>query len=123
MEETINIVTKIVYIDNPNSIFARPKITQTVFKNLLRACSQSVFLFNGTVYQQTDRLSIGSPLAPLLANRLISQSETELLNKTKNPKMYCRYVNNIFCIFENKEQAHLFEKELKTMHKDMKIVI
>ena len=37
--------------------------------------------------------------------------------------MYCRYVDDIFCIFENKEEAHLFEKKLNSMHKDMKFVI
>ena len=80
-------------------------------------------MFNGTVYQQTDGLLMGSPLASLLANWFVSQLETNLLNKTKNPKMYCRYVDDIFCIFENKEEAHLFEKELNSMYKDMKFVI
>ena len=37
--------------------------------------------------------------------------------------MYDGYVDDIFCIFENKEEAHLFEKELNSMHKDMKFVI
>ena len=68
LEETINNVTKVVYIDNPSSIFARSKMTQTVFKNLLRVCSQSMFLLNGAVYQQTNVLSTGSLFAPLLTN-------------------------------------------------------
>ena len=37
--------------------------------------------------------------------------------------MYCRYVDDIFCSFENKEEAHLFEKELNSMYKDVKFVI
>ena len=79
--------------------------------------------FNYTVYQQTDGLSMDSPLVPLLANWFVSQLETDLLNKTKKPKMYCRYADDIFCIFENKEQAHLFDKKLNKIHKDMKSVI
>ena len=80
-------------------------------------------LFIKLFSQQSDGLSMGSPLAPLLANWFVSQLETNLLNKTKNPKMYCRYVDDIFCIFENKEDALLFEKELNSMHKDMKFTI
>ena len=123
LEETINKVTKVVHIDNPSSIFSRSKMTQTLFKNLLRACSQSIFMFNGTVYQQTNGLSMGSPLSPLLANWFVSQLETELLNKTARPKMYCRYVDDIFCIFQNKEQIHQFDEKLNNMHKDMTFVI
>ena len=66
---------------------------------------------------------MGLPLAPSLANQFVSQLETDLLNKTTKPKIYCRYVDDIFCIFENKEQVHLFDEELNKMHKDMIFVI
>ena len=67
-------------------MFAKSQISKTVFKKLLRTCSQSVFLFNGKVYQQIDGLSMGSPLAPLLANWFVSKLETELLNNLKKTK-------------------------------------
>ena len=37
--------------------------------------------------------------------------------------MYCRYADDILCIFGNKEQIHRFDKKLNKMHKYMKIVI
>ena len=51
LEETINKVTKVIYTDNPDALFAKSEISKTVFKNLLRTCSQSVFEFNEKVYQ------------------------------------------------------------------------
>ena len=73
LEETINGVAEVIYADNPDSIFAKSQISKTVFKNLLRTCSQRYFIFNGKVYQQIDGLSMGSPLAPLLANWFVSK--------------------------------------------------
>ena len=39
---------------------------------------------------------MGSPLALLLANWLVSQLETEYLNKTTKPKIYWRYVDDAY---------------------------
>ena len=113
----------VVNIDNSSSIFARSKMTQTVFKNLLKACSQSIYLFNSEVYQQTNGWPMASPLAPLLANWFVSQLETDLFIKRTKPKMYCRYVDDIFCIFKNKEQIHQLDEKLNKMHKGIKFVI
>ena len=63
-----------------------------------------------------------SPLAPLLANWLVSRLETDLLNKTKKPKMFCRYVT-AFSAFSKQRAVHLFDKEPNKMHKDMKFVV
>ena len=105
LEETIDKVTYAVYEKNTSSIFSKSKMTRTLFKNLLRVCSQSIFIFNGDVYQQVDRLSMGSPLAPLLANWFVSDLQTVLFHKNPEPKMYCRYVDDIFCVFRNDKQG------------------
>ena len=119
LEETINKVTYVVYEQNTSSIFAKSKMTKTVFKNLLRACSQSIFVFNGNVYQQVDGLSMGSPLAPLLANWFVSDLETVLFHKHLEPKMYCRYVDDIFCVFRNDKQSTEFNEKLNNLHEAM----
>ena len=119
LEETIEKVTKVVYEQKNSSIFSKSKMTRTVFKNLLRACSQSIFVFNGEVYQQVDGLSMGSPLAPLLANWFVSNLETDLFHKHQEPKMYCRYVDDIFSVFSNKKQGIEFNEKLNNIHKAM----
>ena len=90
-----------------------------VIKNLSRTCSQSVFIFNGKAYQQFDGLSMGQPLAPLLANWFVSKLETELFNKFKKPKIYCRYIDDLFCIFENQVEIQSFHDQLNNMQKDL----
>ena len=78
-----------VYSIESFSIFKKSKITKEVFKNILKTCSQSIFRFNNQVFKQVDGLSMGSPLAPLLANWFVSKLETGLLNEIQ-PKMYTR---------------------------------
>ena len=107
LEETIDKVTYVAYEQNTSSIFSKSKRTRTVFKNLLRACSQIIFIFNGDVYQPVDGLSMGSPLAPLLANWFVSDLETVLFHKHPEPKMYCRYVDDLCCVFRNDKQGRV----------------
>ena len=61
---------------------------------------------------------MGSPLAPLLANWFVSKLETSLLNEIQ-PKMYTRYVDDIFTIFSNEEMANEFNQKLNTLHQDL----
>ena len=112
LEETINMVADDVYSNENLSVFTKSKITKKVFKNILKTCSQSIFCFNNQVFKQIDGLSMGSPLAPLLANWFVSKLETNLLNEIQ-PKMYTRYVDDIFTIFSNEEIANGFNQKLK----------
>ena len=116
LEETINMVADDVYSNENLSVFTKSKITKKVFKNILKTCSQSIFCFNNQVFKQIDGLSMGSPLAPLLANWFVSKLETGLLNEIQ-PKMY--NVDDIFTIFSNEEMANEFNQKLNTLHQDL----
>ena len=52
-----------------------------VFIKLLRLANQEMFLYKDKLYQQHDVVSIGSPLAPNLANFLPAHIENKLLGK------------------------------------------
>ena len=70
----------------------------------------------------TNRRIINGITSCPFTGKLVCQPIGDRLTKQgKNLKIYCRC--DIFCIFENKEQEHLFEKEINKMHKDMKFVI
>ena len=71
------------------------------------------------VYQEIDGLSMGSPLAPLLANWFVSDLETVLFHKHSEPKMYCRYLDDIFFVFCNDKQGTEFNEKLNNLHKTM----
>ena len=36
------------------------------------ACTESLFIFNGSYYKQIDGVTTGSPLGPTLANAFVS---------------------------------------------------
>ena len=62
---------------------------------------------------------MGSPLAPTMANLFSSSLENELL-KTRSkfyPKLYLRYVDDIFAVFDKDEKCFKFIDLLNTQYK------
>ena len=88
---------------------------------MLKACSESIFLFNAKVYKQIDGLAMGSPLAPLLANWFVAKIENDVLqNPTiQQPKFYRRYVDDIFAVFHCNKDKEIFFEHLNGAHKNL----
>ena len=147
LNEVIDDVADVLYNDKSDSIFKthlkkltkqkkqRKKqkkkqkeqkiLTKRVFKNFLKQCSKSMFLYNGHVYQQTDGLAMGSPLAPILANWFVSKIESKLLEDTniKQPKFYKRYVDDIFAVFHCETDKNEFFTHLNNAHKNLQFTM
>lgn len=60
-----------------------------------------LFQFNRALYEQTDEVTMGSPLGPLLANVLMSSIEENFEQEGKLPSFYWRYVNNMLTMTLN----------------------
>ena len=60
------------------------------------AISQTHFHFDGKIFDQVDGVTMFSPLGAALGNVFMGY------------KFYHRYVDNIFCVFENEYQALTF---------------
>ena len=64
------------------------------------------FVYRGTNYAQTYGVPMGSPLSPVIANlvmeRLEQQCMSTLTQKQIQPKMYRRYVDDCFCVAEER---------------------
>ena len=58
-------------------------------------------MYKNKSYEQHNRVSMGSPLGPTIANFFLALMENKLLNSTLHfqPKLYLRYVNDIFAVF------------------------
>ena len=57
-----------LYVDSD----LQPLIPKDVFVELMKNATSSVeFIFNNTMYKQTDKVAMGSPLGPVLANILV----------------------------------------------------
>ena len=146
LQEVIDDVTETIFDKNTESIFKahiktestrkarmkkdvkeekKKKLTKPAFKNMLKACSENIFLYNGEVYKQIDGLSMGSPLAPILANWFVAKVEDSLLDNpsVKQPKFYRRYVDDIFAVFETEKDRDVFYSLLNNMHKNLQFTM
>ena len=68
------------------------------FLALIRLCVEStVFSFNGVYYRQKQGVSMGSPLAPILACLYMEYLESELRMNIPGPQpsLYVRYIDDI----------------------------
>ena len=87
--ETIDIATNKVYHEsNANN----PPFPKEIFKQLLKLATTGIFSFDNKLYQQTDGLSMGSPLAPTLANLFVGELEKQhFSNGLGQATFYKRY--------------------------------
>ena len=90
-------------------------------KLYLRYHQERLFLYKDELYQQISGVTMGSPLGPTLANFFMANLETKLINKfqTSKPKLYLRYVDDIFAIFDNQEACSSFFRQLNAQHLDI----
>ena len=69
-----------------------------------------MLLYKNKLYQQHDGVNMDSPLAPTLANFFLAHIENKLLGKQSDfcPKLYSRYVDDIFAVFDNSDHCTKF---------------
>ena len=68
---------------------------------------------------------MGSPLAPVLANLLMSHYEKEWLSNYDgvSPSYYTRYVDDIFAVFNSHDETKRFFSYLKSRHPNLRFTI
>ena len=99
------------------------KLSATDLKTLLCfATAQTHFLFKGSFYDQVDGVSMGSPLAPVLANLLVGHNEKDWIENYKGSKIlfYRRYVDDTFCICEREQDAVFFYNYINSQHPNIR---
>ena len=116
LDETIDICVDMVY----NKRKKVKGMLKRHFKQLLTlSVKSSFFLFNGVYYKQIDGVAMGSPLAPTLANLFLTHYEGRWLDNFPiqfRPRYYRRYVDDVFLMFERKDQVKKFLKYMNTRH-------
>ena len=65
------------------------------------------------------------PLASTLANFFLAQMKNKLLGKQSDfhPKLYSRYVDDIFAVFDNPDHCTKFLDLLNSQHNDIKFTV
>ena len=117
--------SKIYSQSDPSSFFVNSGISEVVFKNILQTCSESIFLYKDNVYKQHDGLSMGSPLAPLMADWFVAKVEDQIFNRNVSckPKFYRRYVDDIFAVFHSTADRDSFFKILNNEHPNLEFTM
>ena len=95
-----------VVIDQATNILqkrADNKLSKENIKQLFEFCTNDTRFFNEKFYQQVIWLTMGFPLAPVLANLYFSNIENEIIFSKNFPfkfKFYYRFVDDVIFIFE-----------------------
>ena len=116
--ETIELAVDIIKSKYPDLKITRNELTQ-----LFRfATAETHFLYEGKIYDQIEGVAMGSPIAPVLANLFMGYHEHNWLSKSdgKKPIVYKRYVDDVFCLFDNEIDAKEFLEYLNKQHPNIK---
>ena len=119
--ETIEIAVNLICEKTANLSISKEELTELFHT----ATSMTHFQFDGKLFDQIDGVSMGSPLAPALANLFMSHHEKSWLesDEGKNVLYYKRYVDDIFCIVENENESLEFLGYLNRQHPNLKFTI
>ena len=118
LNETIKIISNYLYPKGGESCLPFPKKS---FDKLMKIATGGLFMYQDKFYTQTDGVAMGNPLGPTLANFFLAHLETTKLNNFpgSKPKMYLRYVDDIFAVFEEESHIKPFFDYLNKLHKNL----
>ena len=118
LDFTIGIIAEHIYSDKSLSVPSFPKNT---FIQLLKLATGGLFMYKDIFIQQKDGVSMGNPLGPTMANFFMAYLEKTILNENHNflPKFYRRYIDDIFCIFTDKNDVPRFLQRLNNFHENV----
>ena len=114
VEETIQIILNNVY---RNSQIPPPKISENTLKQMLTICTtEAPFMhIDGTIYVQRDGLAMGGPLSCTMANFYMAHVENQVLeNSAIKPRIYCRFIDDIFVLVRDEDHLIILETEFKS---------
>ena len=111
VDETIEIIIENVY-NHPT--LSPPPFRANILRQLLKICTTETPFTSpsGTIHQQTDGVSMGTPLGPTFANFYMSNLENKTFTAVPSikPQVYCRYVDDILLVIDNFKQLEILKE-------------
>ena len=86
---------------------------RTLKKLILDSCTKTAFSFNNQIYEQTEGVSMGSALGPVLANIILTEFEKTIVSnliKSGTIKFYRRYVDDTLALIKPSDISTVLEK-------------
>ena len=117
LDFTINLILDKIYRDK----LIKTKLKRGEMKKLLETCTKEMhFSFNGIIYRQTDGVSMGSPLGPVIANIFMVELERTLVPQFEGIiGLWYRYVDDTFTFIKRGSVEAVLEK-LNEFHQSIK---
>ena len=116
--ETINFSVDEIYVRKKLEPFCK----KSIFKKLLnKLCKGCTFLSPGRLIRQVDGCPMGRPISVVLSNIFCVKMEFDVVKSLK-PKLYKRYVDDIYSKRIKNQPDKLFEK-LNNYHPNIKLTI
>ena len=84
---------------------------------------ESLFIFDGIFYEQSDGVAMGSPLGPTLANAFMFHFENIWLENCPahfKAIVYRWFVDDMFLLFRTKNHVDKFKNYLNKQHRNIK---
>ena len=81
---------------------------------------KTVLQFNGSYYQQTNGVAMGTPIASLLADICMNWVVKKTSKSHVQPKVFFRYVDDCLAIFSNHEEIKQLYQEINNIHTNIK---
>ena len=87
--------------------------------------TEGFFAFNDKLYKQIDGVAMGSPLGPTLANFFLGNLENLVFEHSlpSHPKLYFRYVDDVFAVFNDNPAVDYFLNVLNNLHNNIKFTV
>ncbi|XP_054748732.2 uncharacterized protein LOC129254302 [Lytechinus pictus] len=105
----------------------RTQLSPLEIHDLLEMCLNSTsFRWRDTFYRQTEGAAMGSPLSPVVANMFMEHfEETALQSATHKPKVWLRYVDNTFVVWQHgaEETSNFLIQHLNSQHEHIKFTM
>ena len=113
VDETINYIVEKAFAGNWFNETYDLNLTKEQLNKLLEIATKGqLFQFDGKLYQQIDRVAMGSPLGPLMANAIMCKIEEKLQRDGTMPEDYYRYVDDTFNLATDIIKANTFHQIL-----------
>ena len=117
--ETIEIIEESFFSKDNGDI---PPIRKDIFIKLMHLVTEGFFTFHDKLYKQIDGVAVGSPLGPTLANFFLGNLENPVFEHSSpsHSKIYLRYVDDIFAVFDDNPAVDSFVNVLNNLHNNIK---
>ena len=122
LAETIDLVVDKLYAESSKRV---PPVGREVFKRLLEMATSGLFMYKDGLFKQVDGVAMGRPLGPNLANFFLGHLEEISVFSNENicPKLYLRYVDDIFAVFPDSSTHHSFLQHLNNLHTNLAFTV